>query len=186
MRRIPALLLAISSSLAGAAVPEPPSDSIYQLSMKMTDQAGATVSLDVFRNRPVLISMFYGSCPHVCPLLVATIQQIERQLPAAARQRTSVLLVSLDPQRDTPEQLATLAGRHNTDLARWKFARVEPDDVRKLAAVLNVQYRRLPDGEFNHSTVISLLSPTGRITAQTTKLGMPDPDFVKAVAESRP
>jgi protein SCO1/2 len=44
--------------------------------------------------------------------------------------------------------------------------------------LLNVQYRQLPSGDFNHSTVITLLSPQGEIETTSTKLGTPDPQLV--------
>ena len=82
-----------------------------------------------------------------------------------------------------------MAGRHRADLARWTFARVSEAGVRKLAAVLNIQYRQLPDGEFNHSTVISLLDSEGRIAAQTSQMMRLDPEFLarlhKTVSQSR-
>jgi len=46
--------------------------------------------------------------------------------------------------------------------------------VRTVAALLNLQYRQLPDGEYNHSTVIALLTPQGEIEASSSKLGTAD------------
>ena len=46
--------------------------------------------------------------------------------------------------------------------------------MRTIAALLNVQYRQLPNGEFNHSSVITLLSPQGEIEVASAKLGTPD------------
>jgi protein SCO1/2 len=46
--------------------------------------------------------------------------------------------------------------------------------VRTIAALLNVQYRQLPNGDFNHSTIITLLSPGGEIQASSATLGHPD------------
>jgi protein SCO1/2 len=46
--------------------------------------------------------------------------------------------------------------------------------VRTIAALLNLQYRKLPNGEYNHATVIALLSPQGEIEASSSKLGTPD------------
>ena len=57
---------------------------------------------------------------------------------------------------------------------RWTLARTDAATVRTVAALLNLQYRQLPDGEFNHSTVIALLSPKGEIEASSAKLGTPD------------
>jgi protein SCO1/2 len=53
--------------------------------------------------------------------------------------------------------------------------------VRKVAAMLNVQYRQLPNGEFNHSSVITLLSSDGRIVQQTSQLGTVDAQLLNAI-----
>jgi protein SCO1/2 len=42
-----------------------------------------------------------------------------------------------------------------------------------------VQYRKLPSGEFNHSTVITLLSAQGEIAARTSELGHADPAILQ-------
>lgn len=179
MKAVLALVLVLA--FGGAAHAATPDDSVYQLPLALTDQAGANAALDRYRGSPVLVSMFYASCPHVCPMLIATTQRLERELPEAGRGRLRVLMVSLDPARDTPPKLAELARRHNADLSRWTFARAAADDVRRLAAVLGIQYRQLPDGEFNHSSVISLLDPEGRIVARTRAMLRPDPAFQEAL-----
>ena len=177
-----ALLLAL-------AVASVPADSLYQLQVPLTAQSGQATTLDRYAGGPVLVTMFYGSCPHVCPMLIATIQRLERELSEANRGRLRVLMVSLDPQRDTPAKLTEVAQRHRVDLARWTLARAEAADVRRLAAALNIQYRRLPDGDFSHSTVITLLDAQGRLQKQTASLLRLDPEFaaaLKAATAARP
>lgn len=176
-------LFALAAGLPAAAAPAPlPGDSVYQLQLALTDQSGAATTLERYRGGPVLISMFYGSCPHVCPMLIATIQRYENNLPAASRGRLRVLMVSLDPARDTPAKLTEVAQQHGVDLARWTLARTDEASVRKLAAVLNIQYRKLPDGEINHSTVITLLDADGRPVRQSSALLRPDADLGAALA----
>jgi protein SCO1/2 len=170
-----------SSSHAADALP---GDSIYQLRLPLSSQDGDAIGLDVYRGHPTLITMFYGSCPFVCPTLINSIQHMEGKLDAPSRGRLRVLLVSLDPERDTPAALGELAKRHHADLTRWRFAQTPEAEVRKLAAVLGVQYRKLPDGSFNHSTVITLLDRDGRIAAQTSAIGRLDEDFVKQLGEA--
>jgi protein SCO1/2 len=80
-----------------------------------------------------------------------------------------------DPDRDTVAALNALAISRHVDTARWSMARTDEASVRKIAALLNVQYRRLPNGDFNHSTVIGLLSPAGELQATTSTLGHADP-----------
>ena len=180
MRALALLLGAAVSVAAGAAPPSQsfPGDSVYLLRTVLTDQSGAPAALDRYRGHPVLISMFYGSCPNVCPLLISTIQRQERELDDAQRKNLRVLLVSLDPAVDTSAKLTEVAGLHHIDLQRWTLARTDDSAARKLAAVLNIQYRRLPDGTINHSTVITLLDPEGRIVDQTSSMLRPDSAFM--------
>jgi protein SCO1/2 len=114
-------------------------------------------------------------------MTISTIRAIEAQVPPEYRNRLRVLMITLDPERDTPAGLAALADRHRVNDERWRFARTAASDVRPLAAVLGVQYRNLPDGDINHSSAILLLDADGREVARTEKLGVPEPVFVQRV-----
>jgi protein SCO1/2 len=149
----------------------PRGDSIYALSASMVDQRGEAVGLDLFRGHPVLISMFYASCPDACPLLIADLQQIEGELPPRIRADLRIVLVSLDPERDTPDALRRLTHTRHLDESRWRLLRAPEDTVRDIAAVLGIKYRRLPDGSFNHSSAITLLDPDGAIVARDEAIG---------------
>jgi protein SCO1 len=176
-----AVLLAVGGPPAAAqhhhhpAEPAAPprSDSVYELSASLVDQDGNTVGLDLFRGHPVLISMFYTSCRDACPLLIADLYRIERDLPPQTRADLRIVLVSFDPEHDTPEALRALAQAHDLDTSRWRLLRAPDDTVREIAAVLGIRYRRLPDGGFNHSSVITLLNPAGVILARVEGLGQP-------------
>jgi protein SCO1/2 len=185
----PAWLLA--SALLGAslfgAVPalardgDPPA-SIYQLEAKLTDQAGRARGLDLYRGQPVLVTMFYASCPATCPLIIDTLRATERELTPAQRAGLRVLMISIDPQRDTPAALHELAETRHIDTSRWTLARADAATVRSIAALLDVQFRQLPSGDFNHSTVIALLSPRGEIEASSSTLGHADPVLLAKLA----
>ena len=71
------------------------------------------------RGTPVFVSMFYGTCTGVCPAVIEDLERLEASLPDAERARARFLLVTLDPERDTPEQLASFAQRKGLDLQRW-------------------------------------------------------------------
>jgi protein SCO1 len=168
----PLALLALRA-LAGPPAVDP-SDSVYQLKASLTAQDGRQIGLDVYRGQPVLVTMFYASCQATCPLIVDTLRKIEKQAPPEQRTQLRVLLISLDPDKDTPAALAEVARTRHVDTSRWTLAHADEATVRKIAALLDVQYRKLPDGEFNHGTVIALLSPRGEIEARTTALGQAD------------
>ncbi len=167
-----ALLLTIAP-VAGADAGYPPL-SIYNLSAQLVDPSGAARTLNMYRGHPVLVTMFYSSCDMACPLLIDTLRSFERSLTPAQRARIRVLLISIDPEHDTPTSLRALATARRIDLSRWTLVRADDATVRKVAAVLNIQYRRLPDGNYNHASVISLLTTQGEIAMQSTVLGKAD------------
>ena len=169
-------------SVPGAAPSR--SQSVYEVSAALVDQHAQPVGLDVFRGHPVLISMFYASCPDACPLLIADLQRIEMELPPNARADLRVVLVSLDPGRDTPEALQALARAHGVDESRWRFLRAPDDSVREIAAVLGIKYRRLPDGNFNHSSIITLLDRAGVIETRVEGIGQPHAELLKRLRAS--
>jgi protein SCO1/2 len=136
--------------------------SIYALQMTLTDQDGAKVGLDAFRGKPVFVSMFYGRCPSACPMLVSTIKSTLAQLSPSTAAEVRVLLVSFDPERDTPDALHSIVQERGLD-ARWKLASAPEDQVRDLAELLGIRYRRLPDGSFSHTSSIVLLDRSGAI-----------------------
>ena len=179
IRMLFCVVFAVLPALQAAA--DAPGDSLYQLQVPLQSQAGEAIGFDRWRGQPVLVSMFYASCGFVCPTLIRNVQRLEEQLAPPARARLRVLMITLDPERDTPAALATLAAEHHADLARWNFARAGAGDVRKLAALLGIQYRQLPSGDFNHATVITLLDGEGRMVARTETIGKPGEEFVAAL-----
>lgn len=138
-----------------------PGDSLYQLPVEAVDQTGASSTLHAHRGHPVVVSMFYAHCPVACPMLIQDVKRFEDELEPGARADLRVVLVSLDPERDTPEVLAEAMDKHVLDAARWTLLRTPPDAVREVAAALGIRYRRAPDGEMNHSSILTLLDRQG-------------------------
>jgi len=179
MKRMAALLLAFLFAVDVVAKESDPPESIYQLDARLTDQSGNARGLDVYRDTRVLITMFYGSCQATCPLIIDTLRSTERGLSPEQRAKLRVLMISFDPERDTPRALAEIAATRRIDTTRWTLATADAETVRSIAALLDVQYRRLPSGEFSHTAVITVLSPGGEIEARSTKLGRADPELLE-------
>ena len=183
MKRL--LLLVAGLLLSGgawAATPLP-GDSVYNLSVQLTTQDGQQQLLSTRRGRPQLVTMFYTSCQMVCPLIIDSLRLTRNALDPAVRPQIDILAVSFDPAKDDVATLRTYAEKRKLDPRVWTLARAEPAQVRQLSGVLGLQYRQLPDGEFNHSSELILLDVDGRIAARTSMIGKLDPAFVKAVNE---
>ena len=178
------LLLALPLALAAQPRPLPP-ESVYHHPARMTNQDGRSQALADGRGKPQLVSMFYTSCHYICPLIIDGALAVERQLTPAQRGRLGVTLISIDPDRDTPAALKRVSDQRKLDTQRWRLLRPAKSDLRAVAGLLDVRYRPLDDGEFNHTSVLVLLDAEGRVLASTERIGSrPDPAFVAKVQQA--
>lgn len=184
-RIIPSIIaFVIAANAAGIgpiAARELPSDSVYRLDLSLVDQDARASKLSDLRGGPVLVAMFYTSCKFMCPLIIDTLQRTAHALSDDERAHLRVVLVTFDSNRDTPQVLKKLAVQRHLDLSHWMLARTDVAGVRKLAAVLDVQYRAIANGDFDHSGVITLLDGDGHIAARSDRIGELDPALLSAV-----
>lgn len=155
--------------------------SLYDLELVVEDASGRALPLASLRGAPVVISMFYASCPAACPRLIDDLKGIERDLSPEARARTRFVLVSFDPARDTPAALRQLAEERALGPA-WILAAADDPTARELAAGLGVKYRVLDSGEFFHTSVITVLDGEGQPRARVEGLGG-DASSIRAALE---
>ena len=179
------IALTLSQVALPAAPAALPADSVYQLPLRLTDQAGRSYDWSTRRGKPQLVSMFYTSCQYICPLIVESGKAMEKHLTPAQQRNLGILLLSMDPEHDTPKALQAVVDKRRLDTARWTLASPPPGQVRALAGVLGIRYRQLADGEFNHPSALVLLDANGRILARTEQVGSrPDPEVLAAVRKA--
>lgn len=153
-----------------AAANTEPAPAIYELPIALRDADDREIGLDVVRGGPVLIAMFYASCPVACPVLIDEMKSVVAELEPDAQAKVRMLLVSFDPVRDTPAVLRNLARERGLD-DRWIVAVASDSDARALSAALGIKYRKLDSGEFFHGATIVALDRDGRPIARTDRPG---------------
>lgn len=126
----------------------------------LIDQHGTTVTLDQFSGRPVLVTFAYAHCDTVCPLVVNDVTTAAARL---VEQRPAVLVITLDPWRDTPGRLGAMAGA-------WRLfgdARVLSGDPARVERTLNAwripRVRNDRTGELSHPALVYVLGADQRI-----------------------
>ena len=122
------------------------------------DEQGRVV--DAFRGKRVVISMFYGTCPHVCPMLIQDIKRLVDAADADTRDQVEVIMVSFDPEHDTPAVLKTFADGAGADPAVWRFA--VSDELGDLALYAGLTVVREGDG-IAHGLRVLALDADGRL-----------------------
>ncbi|MBV6492284.1 MAG: SCO1 protein [Turneriella sp.] len=145
--------------------------SLYEFHDMLTDQDGKKMMLHQMEGKYIVLSMFYATCTAICPRIAAEMSRLEKGLSDAQRKNTRFALISFDPQRDNPANLTKFKNKMKLSDA-FTLLTGEENTVREIAAALGVNYKKLDDGEYSHSSIFTLLSPTGEIIAQHTGLSM--------------
>jgi protein SCO1/2 len=139
--------------------------SLYQLDAKWTNDAGAAVQLASLRGKPVVLAMFFAQCEYACPMLVNDIKRLRAALPDAVREKTQIVLVSFDVERDTPAALRAYRERAGLDV-NWTLLRGDSNAVQELAMLLGVKFKQDARGQFAHSNLMTVLNSDGEIVHQ--------------------
>ena len=130
------------------------------------DDAGKKFQLAELRGHPVVISMFYASCEGLCVITRNDMQAVEASLPAAVRDRTIFVLVTLAPDRDTAAVLKQYRIEQGLAEKRWRLLRGSTAATAALAAQIHVGYGLDAAGFFRHSSEITVLDESGKIVQQ--------------------
>jgi len=142
--------------------------SIYTLDSRWTTDGGRPFRLAELAGPVQLLGMMFTSCPSVCPTFVRELLALDRALPSRLRERTRVVLVSIDPERDTPEALGRYREKMGLDRERFTLLRGEANDVRELAQVIGVAFAKTEGAEIAHTRLITVLDGGGEVVHQQT------------------
>jgi protein SCO1 len=158
---------------ARAAMPGPQlnAQSIYQSTGEWHNQHGDTLRLSAFKGKIPVVAMVFTRCTFACSRIVADIQNIEKQLPRDKTDQVVFVLVSFDSQRDQPARLKAFASQMQLD-DRWVLLHGNEEEVRELSMLLDVKYKKQPNGDFAHSNGITLLNSQGAIVTRIEGLGV--------------
>lgn len=152
-------------TLAKATLLEPPRP---LPAMSFVDQQGQPFGPERLRGHWSILFFGFTHCPDVCPTTLALLAQVEKQLTdLPGEQRPQIVLMSVDPERDTPEQLAryvksfspTFTGvTSDSGAAMHEFA---------LKLGVPVAITELPSGGYtvDHSAAIFVIDPSGSMRA---------------------
>ena len=162
-----AVLAACGRAPAGsprvAAAPNASDFSVYDLEAPWTDQTGQSQPLSSLAGKVRVVAMTYTRCPHTCPMIVGELKRLEAEMTPDQASRVGFVLFSLDPARDTPARLAEHARMARLSPDRWTLLTSTDEQVRELAALLGIRYRREGTGEISHSNTWLVLDAQGRV-----------------------
>lgn len=141
-------------------------ESIFVLDSKWQNQEGQELQLKDLKGKNLVVVMIFTSCTTACPILVADMRAVAAKIDPKKLKETTMLLVSIDPENDTPEVLKAYAKQNNMYGEPWLFIRSDKESVRELANVLAVKYKKISPIVFSHSNIISVFNKNGEMVDQ--------------------
>ena len=132
--------------------------------LALTDQHGQTVDITGFRGRVVFVTFAFGHCETVCPLVVKNALAGAR----AVAEPPVVLVVTVDPWRDTPSRLPDLAQRWELERDGYALS----GEVETVGRVLDDwdvrRSRNMNDGSIVHGALTYVVDRDGRVAFATS------------------
>ena len=140
--------------------------SIFVLDSKWENQDGQELQLKDLKGKNLVVVMIFTSCKTACPILVADMRKIASKIEPKKLKETTMLLISIDPENDTPEVLKAYAKEQKMEGEPWMFLRSDKESVRELANVLAVKYKKISPIVFSHSNIITVFNKNGEMVNQ--------------------
>ncbi len=136
--------------------------------LTFTDEKGGQVDAKDLFTRPVILSLIYYNCRHICPALLSGISEALDALDLEAGKDFSVVTVSFD-ETDTPALAMNTKNNYLTLLKKefphesWKFLTGDRENIMRLTGAAGFRFKREKEG-FLHPSSLIILSPGGKIT----------------------
>jgi len=156
-------------------------ESIFNLTSKWKTEEGNEIELAELKGKVLVMVMIYTTCKVACPRLVADMSAIANQVPKDREQEVQYVLVSIDPENDTPEKLKKFAIEKNMDGEEWTFLQGNVHTVQEFANVLSVKYKQIAPMDFSHSNIISVFDRQGVLIHQQEGLGVNNKETVETI-----
>lgn len=138
-------------------------DPAFRADFELTDHQGVVQTDEDFAGRWMLVFFGFANCPDVCPTTLAEVAAVMDGLgPDAAH--VQPFFITIDPERDTPEQLAEFVPAFNANIIGLTGT---PDQIKRTSETFHIYYEKIeeaasPDGyTMGHSSQLFLFDPQG-------------------------
>jgi protein SCO1/2 len=130
------------------------------------DGSGKQITLESMRGKPLLISLIYTSCYHICPTVTTNLEKIvDIAREALGDDSFSVLTIGFDTPNDTPDRMRLFAKQRNIDIDSWHFVSASAATMKDLANDVGFSYFSTAKG-YDHMIQATLVDSEGKVYRQ--------------------
>jgi protein SCO1 len=136
---------------------------------ELVDHQGRPARLSDEKGRVVLVTAVYASCGLTCPRILGQAKRAVATLEPREREGLSVLGITLDPERDTPEALAKLVEAQQVHAPLYRLLTGDPAAVNRALDRFDVSRRRdEKTGRIDHANLFLLIDREGKLAYRFT------------------
>ena len=144
---------------------------------------GQQLSLSELRGKPMVVSMIYTSCHHVCPLITQNLEEkVAIARDAFGDDQFNVVTIGFDWRVDTAEQMRLYATSRRIDQTHWYFLSGDAPTIEAVAKDLGFQYFASAKG-FDHLSQTTIVDADGRIYRQVYGQDFDTPALVEPLKD---
>lgn len=132
----------------------------------LPDTQGEPVTMETTIGQVKLLYFFFANCPDVCPPTSHMLSRVQDRLAEEGvfGSKAAIYQVTVDPERDTAENLAKYAANLNADPNGWRFLRGTPEETFTIAENYGIFYQQdETTGLFMHSNTVIMIDGENQI-----------------------
>ncbi len=149
----------------------------------LTAADGRNLRMSEYRGKPLVISLIYTSCYHICPTTTQHLAKVVRTARAALGPESfNVLTIGFDTPKDTPSAMRQFAQDQNVNIAHWEFLSTDAAAMAGLTRELGFIAYRAPHG-FDHLIQATVVDAQGKIYRQVYGMTFDTPLLVEPLKE---
>lgn len=151
--------------------------------VQLVDSEGNSVAIESYRGRPLVISMIYTSCHHVCPGTTQYLNEVVKKARSALDLDSfQVISVGFDTVSDSPERMAGFRQRTAVQDEHWDFLAGDANNMDTLTTQLGFIYYPSPKG-FEHLVQSTLVDAEGVIYRHVYGMSFETPQLIEPLKD---
>ncbi len=152
-------------------------------SYQFLDQDKKQVDITQYRGKPLIISLIYTSCHHICPTTTKHLAEVTRIAREALGDNSfSVITVGFDTVVDSPERMRLYARERNINIPNWDFLSTDQVTINAFSDDLGFIFFKSPKG-FDHLSQTTLLDAEGKVYRQIYGMTYDPPHLIEPLKE---
>lgn len=141
------------------------------------------VTLESYRGKPLIISLIFTSCHHICPTTTQHLAEVVGKARSAlGTDSFNVVTVGFDSANDSPQRMTQFRRETGVTDPNWDFLAGGESEIRQLSRQLGFIYTPSSRG-FDHLLQTSVIDASGRVYRQVYGITYPTPALVEPLKE---